>query len=97
MSLPPNVQAKYGNALGVEMGNTAGIVSLLVTGHLPREEGTPLVQDWECLRVRTVKLPACIKGAVGKGVCVDCSAVPRKAGSIGRRLPVGIVGSCRGD
>lgn len=40
------------NALGLLQARYPGqdLLSLLVTQQLPREEGAPLVQDWDCLR-----------------------------------------------
>ncbi len=52
LAVPCAAQAKYGKDLvaGSDASNAA-LVKLLVDGHLPRQAGTPLVRDWECLRV----------------------------------------------
>ena len=34
------------------LGKSAGAVEEFVSGSLPREPGAPVVDDWDCLRVR---------------------------------------------
>ncbi|GAB4819104.1 hypothetical protein N2152v2_006150 [Parachlorella kessleri] len=49
-ALTSSVQTKYGEGLLGAGASSAALVSLLVDDQLPRQPGTALVQDWDCLR-----------------------------------------------
>jgi legumain len=101
------LQAKFGGQLAPEQArllgsaiasngleaSTDGLVELLVSEPLPRAEGTPLVDDWSCLRVRTPAAAALRYLACGwhGGLCASALALqsfwPPKCHRAPRPLP----------
>lgn len=67
------LQVKFGEELGAAAADNAALVSLLVDEQLPRKEGTPLVEDWDCLRVSPLHIPLDCTGLL---YCTAAACLP---------------------